>query len=479
MLKTVWKLYYHSKCLPGLAPEGIFLTTAHSWIILFPGSPPQATAGLALPLEQPHEDVGEVKGNQRSLQSCSWGFCEMESLKSCRPQAAQRGFGKEGVVGKAALGGCSCAGFDGLWWSLLFSQSHSSSPTQQLEIPLLPFTPCTLLPLLSPAPHPPLKAAQNGSARALGKPWRSRMGMRIRTAAESPQGWHRRHVSPHISTAAAFWPEEGILQWNICFIPKQWQDAASSILPAPYPQPWSHIWVPDLPQLHISFCAPSPLLSCLFIPVYSKSLFSLPFNPLLHPDPNTHLWDVSFLPSPGSGAKPDWPCCVPWQCSQVKQLPGNPCSSCSAPRQGMLTLVWGPAFGEFTCQTQVVSPQVSHNVPAKYQGLTRVSSDFLRSCMNVFLPVSKYKAWGWHPAEELQPKQVWQCWDLKLWSYNGKCLAFAASGAAASATTVPSVRQKLCLATGLFGFNFPVSLTKPRGLWVLNKARIRHNLFKI
>lgn len=192
---------------------------------------------------------------------------------------------------------------------------------------------------------------------------------------------------------------------------------------------------------------------------------SLAFNPLLHPDPNAHLWDVFSFPSLLN---------QPWEWSKVRlsllcplalltrksSSPGNPCSSCSAPRQGMLTLVWGRVFGEFTCQTQVVSPQVPHNVPAKYQGLTRISPDFLRSCTNVFLPVSKYKAWGWHPAEELQPKQVWQCWDLKLWSYNGKCLASVASGAAASATTVPSVRQKQCLATGLFGFNFSVSLTK-------------------
>lgn len=73
MLKTVWKLHYHSKCLPGLTPEGIFLTTAYSQIILFLGSPPHTAAGLAgysLPPEQPQEDVGDVKGNQRSLQSC-------------------------------------------------------------------------------------------------------------------------------------------------------------------------------------------------------------------------------------------------------------------------------------------------------------------------------------------------------------------------------------------------------------------------
>lgn len=237
--------------------------------------------------------------------------------------------------------------------------------------------------------------------------------------------------------------------------------------------------------------ATSQSLTCLnstshfMLPVlcFPASLFQSFPNPSFQSSPPprpkfSSLRCFLLLTQPWECSKARLSLLCPWHCSQAKQLPGNPCSSCSAPGQGMLTLVWGHVFGKFTCQSQVASPQVSHNVPAKYQGLTRISPDFLTSCMNVFLPVSKYKAWGWHPTEELQPKQVWQCWDLKLWSYNGKCLASAASGAAASATTVPSVRHKQCLATGLFGFNFSVSLSKPWGLWVLNKARYQTQLIQ-
>lgn len=126
-----------------------------------------------------------------------------------------------------------------------------------------------------------------------------------------------------------------------------------------------------------ALCFPASLFQ--FIP---NPCCSSPFNPLLHPDPNAQLWDVSSFPmvfiQPWKCSKARLALLCPWHCSQVKQLPGNPCSSCSAPRHRMFTLVWSGAFGEFACQTQVVSPQVSHNVPAKYQGLTRISPDFLR-----------------------------------------------------------------------------------------------------
>lgn len=100
-----------------------------------------------------------------------------------------------------------------------------------------------------------------------------------------------------MSTAADLWPEEGILQWNICLIPEQRQDAASSILPAPYPNLGAtsqslpclnstpHFMLPAL-------CFPAPLSQPIPNPCCS-----LPLNPLLHPDPTAPLGDVPSFPS--------------------------------------------------------------------------------------------------------------------------------------------------------------------------------------
>lgn len=109
--------------------------------------------------------------------------------------------------------------------------------------------------------------------------WEQQTGI----VAESYQWWHRSNLTLCSSSAAAFWPEEVILQWNICLIPEHWLDAPSNFLSAPYPQSWSHHlspWPASIPPLGgyllPPFYAPSPLLSCLFIPVYPKSLLQTP-----------------------------------------------------------------------------------------------------------------------------------------------------------------------------------------------------------
>lgn len=206
--------------------------------------------------------------------------------------------------------------------------------------------------------------------------------------AESHQWWHRSNLTLHISSAAAFWPEEVILQWNICLIPEHWLDASSNIQyhPHPYPQHWSHISVPGPPQLHISAATSFPLfmLPALCSPA---SIFQstpnpccrLPFSPLLHTDPNPHLWVVSSFPSPLNypwkwrKGRLSFLVVHPGTAHQEKKLLGKLCSSCSALWQRMLTM--GCVFGEFICQTQVVFPQVSHNVPCQ---VSRPYEDFPR-----------------------------------------------------------------------------------------------------
>lgn len=155
-------------------------------------------------------------------------------------------------------------------------------------------------------------------------------------------------------------------------------------------QPWSHISVPDLPQLHtlVATSFPHFMLPALCSPA---SLFQstpspccrLPFSSLLHPDPNPHLWVFSSFPSLLNRpwkckARLPFPVLRPGTAHQEKQLLGKPCSSCTAPRQR--TPPMRCVFGEFTHQTQVLFPQVSiggiNQIRPYNQGLIRALQGF-------------------------------------------------------------------------------------------------------
>lgn len=160
---------------------------------------PQTAAGLALPLEQPHENVGDLSWRQpeksTKLLVCSWSFVKWRVWKAVGHTLPRECLGRKGLLerlhweGVAVLALVVC---DDLSCSASLIHATKHNCWRFLYCPSHPS-----LPLLSPAPHPSLEAAQNGSARALGKPCRGRMGIWIRSCRKPPGMAQKQCECPH------------------------------------------------------------------------------------------------------------------------------------------------------------------------------------------------------------------------------------------------------------------------------------------
>lgn len=143
-----------------------------------------------------------------------------------------------------------------------------------------------------------------------------------------------------------------------------------------------------LPPSSILCCQPSPLL-----PLYSSLpqilvadsflvLFfiwtQIPIFELFPPSP-------PCLTTPESEEKTD---SHSWLCTLTLLIRKSNCWANLVPAfqpQGREFLPWVVSLENLFAKLRWVSPKYHIMSPAKYQGLTRISLDFLRSCMHVFL----------------------------------------------------------------------------------------------
>lgn len=167
-----------------------------------------------------------------------------------------------------------------LWWGPLFRQPHFIQPRRRPNTAsredLYYSSDPTSLPLLLSSSHTHLfKLHRTASASASSEPRRRQDGNKRMEELQKATSDDVSNLTLHISSAAALHPEEVILLWNTCLTPDHWLDASSCILLAIYASlggSQSLICLnPHLGEYLLPFCAPSRLLSCLFIPVCPKS----------------------------------------------------------------------------------------------------------------------------------------------------------------------------------------------------------------
>ena len=136
-------------------------------------------------------------------------------------------------------------------------------------------------------------------------------------------------------------------------------------------------WLPPSPIL----CS-SPLLSCLFMPVQSLLVLSfiwaqIPMSELLPPSP-------LCLTIPESEEKTG---CPSWLCTLALLIRKSNCWASLVPAvqpQGREGLPGVVSSENLSANSGGFPPRYHTTSPAKYRGLTRISLDCLRSCMNVF-----------------------------------------------------------------------------------------------
>lgn len=192
------------------------------------------------------------------------------------------------------------------------------------------------------------------------------------TVAESHQWWHRSILTLHTSSAAAFWPEKVILQWKICLITEHWLDAWSNRLQTPHPQPWRHILVPDLPELHILVATSFPhfVLPAICSPGSSfqstpNPCCRLPFSP--SSGPKSPCLSYFLLPLPAQPSRKVKTDCHSWLCTLELLLRKSNCWASLVPDvqpQGRECLPWVVSLENLSAKLRWFPPKYHITLPS-------------------------------------------------------------------------------------------------------------------